>query len=164
MIKKASRVWRLLSFLLILFLLLLCLTGCSLSPRLYEGVWAAENLQFDDLTIDRLEMTIERCPEKPAWDEYDTFSYPDRDGEWSIYFRISFLIDGVRSEFVTADFHKPNNRLMCSLTWKGDDIVFFGDICGKEGEIYFDCALGSSHLGSDWQKNDLLDFQMPEVL
>ena len=146
------------------FAAVLCLTGCSLSPRLYEGIWAAEDLEVNGLSIDRLEMAVEVCSEEPAWDEYDTFSYPDRDGEWSIYFRISFLIDGVRSEFVTADFHKPNNRLMCSLTWKGDDIVFFGDICGKEGEIYFDCALGSSHLGSDWQKNDLLDFQMTEVL
>ena len=31
------------------FAAVLCLVGCSRTPRLYEGVWAAENLQFDDL-------------------------------------------------------------------------------------------------------------------
>ena len=74
------------------FAAVLCLTGCSRAPRLYEGVWAAEDLEVNGLSIDRLEMAVELCAEEPAWDEYDTFRYPDRDGEWSIYFRIYFDI------------------------------------------------------------------------
>ena len=59
------------------FAAVLCLTGCSRAPRLYEGVWAAEDLEVNGLSIDRLEMAVELCSEEPAWDEYDTFRYPD---------------------------------------------------------------------------------------
>ena len=129
------------------FAAVLCLTGCSLSPRLYEGVWAAEDLEVNGLSIDRLEMAVELCSEEPAWNEYDTFTYYEGDGEWSIYFRISFLIDGVRSEFVTADFHKPNNRLMCSLTWKGDDLVFLAISVEKRGRSILTALWARAILG-----------------
>ena len=43
------------------FAAVLCLTGCSLSPRLYEGIWAAEDLEVNGLSIDRLEMAVELC-------------------------------------------------------------------------------------------------------
>ena len=144
------------------FAAVLCLTGCSLSPRLYEGVWAAENLQFDDLTIDRLEMTIERCPEKPAWNEYDTFTYYEGEGEE--YFRLSFLVNGTEPEVVGAGFSGPD-YLRGNMIWQGIELRLNCNVSGREGEVRFEAHLGKNRDEEPyWQDAQWLEFDFLEVL
>ena len=125
------------------FAAVLCLTGCSRAPRLYEGVWAAEDLEVNGLSIDRLEMAVELCSEEPAWDEYDTLL---ADGIWYL---VTFTVNGEECETVSVTYYGKEMKTTL-FTWRESFLELGGQLHRISKENVFEGRIRLYEDDVDW--------------